>query len=344
MNKDNQILVTGGTGFIGSYLLRYLIREGYRRVRATRRKDSQLDLVAPVADQIEWFEGDILDVTFLEEAMRGVELVYHCAAIISFDPREAGLMMQVNVEGTANMVNAALNEGVRKLIHVSSVAAIGRSKDGETLTEKRIWQRSRFNTNYAISKVLGEQEAWRGLAEGLPVNIVNPSIVIGGGRWEEGPLQFFGLAWNNFPFYTPGASGFVDVRDVARFMVRLMDSSITGQRYILSAENMQYKTLMEKIAHYLNRRPPRYRLRRWMQQLYRWAAWLPARFGGYSPPVTLETVQLASSSFFFDNAKSIDQLNFNYLPFEETLASTCREFKEASTDNFSPRILPLIDA
>ena len=342
LNKETQILVTGGTGFIGSYLLRYLVREGYRGVRAVRRPGSDMRLVEPVADQIDWVEGDLRDIFFLEESMHAVETIIHCAAKLSFQPGEEKEMMQVNVQGTANVVNAALHTGVEKLLHVSSVEAVGRSKDGETLRENSRWQRSRLNTPYAISKFLGEQEAWRGMAEGLTVNVVNPAVVLGAGRWEEGPLQFFRLTWNNFPFYPSGAAGFVDVRDVARFMVRLLERDISGERFLLSAENMSYRSLMERLAHYLDRRPPSIRLAPWMQGLAWRFAWLKRQLGAPPSPITRETTRIASSTFFVDPAKSRTALDFDYLPIEETLAATAQRFREAAANGFSPRLLPLV--
>ncbi len=342
LNTDKQILVTGGTGFIGSYLLRYLVQEGCRHIRAVRRTGSDLSLVAPVADAIEWVEGDVRDVFFLEDCMQDARLVFHCAAKLSFHSAEVKEMMQINVEGTANVVNAALHTGVEKLLHVSSVEAIGRSRDGETLTESNIWQRSRFHTNYALSKFLGEQEVWRGVAEGLTANVVNPAVVIGGGRWEEGPLQFFRLVWDNFPFYPAGGSGFVDVRDVTRFMVRLMESDISGERFLLSADNMSYRALMERLAHYLDRRPPSIRLHPWMQALGWRLAWLQRLLGSRSLPLTRETARIASSTFFIDPAKSRAALDFDYLPIEETLAAAAQRFREAVQDDFAPRLLPLV--
>jgi len=342
LNRDDQIFVTGGTGFIGSYLLRYLVREGYRNIRAVRRAGSDMTLAAPVADKVEWVKGDIRDIFFLEDGMQNARWVFHCAAQLSFQPREVKEMMQINVEGTANVVNTALFAGVEKLVHVSSIEAVGRSKNGATLRENNIWQRSRFNTNYAVSKFLGEQEVWRAAAEGLTTAVVNPAVVLGGGRWEDGPLQFFRLAWNNFPLYPAGASGFVDVRDVARFMVHLMESQINGERFLLSAENMSYQLLMERLAHYLDRRPPGICLQPWMQGLAWRLSWLQRRLSSRPSPITRETALIASSTFFIDPSKSRSALDFDYLPIEETLAATAQRFREAAQNDFAPRLLPLV--
>lgn len=341
MDHNERIFVTGGTGFVGSYLLRLLLARGYTRIRALRRPSSSLDLLGTAAEQIEWIEGDILNYEDIEAAFEGVDQVYHCAAKISFDSRDTRQMFKVNVEGTANVVNAALYRGIGKLVHVSSIAAIGRSREGGTLTERSKWERSRLNTNYAISKFQSEQEVWRGIAEGLNAAIINPSVILGSGRWDEGPQKFFGLAWKEFPFYGTGITGFVDVRDVVRFMVRLMESKISSERYILSAENLSYGEVMTLMASALDRRPPTIAIRPWIQQIAWRLNWLVARLTGRRPLITKETALNAGRQFFFDNSKSIRDFNFSYTPISETIADTCRQFIEASQKDFTPMVLPV---
>ncbi|MFN7118485.1 MAG: NAD-dependent epimerase/dehydratase family protein [Saprospiraceae bacterium] len=340
--KNKQILVTGGTGFLGSYLLRYLVREGYTRVRALRRATSKMDLVTEVADQIEWVEGDVLDIFALEDAMQEVQQVYHCAAVVSFDPRDYDQMRQVNVEGTANVVNAALAAGIEKLVHVSSIAAIGRVKNQPIVNEQTKWERSNHNSEYAISKYLSENEVWRGMVEGLNVAVVNPSVILGSGRWEEGPLKFFKVVWNNFPFYTKGTTGFVDVRDVARFMLLLMESDISGERYILNSENLTYQTILNEIALHLNKKPPSILVNPFIQQVAWRVEALRAQLFGGRPLVTRETAATSLRSYYFQNDKSRTDFDFEYTPIRQTIAEACRQFREAATDGFSSRILPLI--
>ncbi|HMN89029.1 MAG TPA: NAD-dependent epimerase/dehydratase family protein [Saprospiraceae bacterium] len=342
-SKNKQILVTGGTGFLGSYLLRYLLREGYTQVRALRRSNSRMDLVADIADQIAWVEGDLLDIFALEKAMQNVQQLYHCAAIVSFDPRDRNQMRQVNVEGTANVVNAALHAGIAKMVHVSSVAAIGRRKNTDIVTEQSRWERSNYNSEYAISKYLSENEVWRGMVEGLPVAVVNPSIIIGSGRWHEGPQQLFRLVWNNFPFYTTGVSGFVDVRDVARFMIQLMESNITNERYILNTENLRFQTVMNEIAAHLQRKPPRIRVTPLIQQIAWRVEWLRTLLSGRRPLITREVANHATRSFYYQNGKSLtDFPNFEYTPIQQTIAETCSQFRQAAEADFNTTTLPLL--
>ncbi|MDX1942159.1 MAG: NAD-dependent epimerase/dehydratase family protein [Saprospiraceae bacterium] len=340
--KDKQILVTGSTGFLGSYLLRYLVHEGYIRIRALKRADSHMDLVADIKSQIEWIKCDMLDIIGLEDAMQGVQQVYHCAAVVAFDAREFERMRKVNVDGTANVINAALHAKVEKFVHVSSIAAIGRTKGSNIVNEATKWERNNFNSEYAISKYLSENEAWRGLAEGLNVAIVNPSVILGAGRWDDGPLKFFKLVWKNFPFYTKSTSGFVDVRDVARFMVHLMESDKTGERYILNAENLTYQAIMNEIATNLNKKRPRIEVTPFIQQLAWRADWLRSRLLGKKPFITREVARLAMRSFEYENKKSLSQFDFEYTPIRQTIAETSRQFREAAENGFESKVLPLV--
>lgn len=311
-------------------------------MRALRRTTSQMDLVEEVIDKIDWVEGDVLDIFSLEEAMQEVQQVYHCAAMVSFDPRDYEQMRRVNVEGTANVINAALAAEVEKLVHVSSTAAIGRMKNQPVVSEATKWERSNYNSEYAISKYLAENEVWRGMVEGLKVAVVNPSVILGSGRWDEGPLQFFKMGWNNFPFYTKGTAGFVDVRDVARFMLQLMESDIAGERYILSGESLTYQTIMNEIAIHLNKKPPTIQINPLLQQIAWRVEWLRSRILGSRPFITKETAGHSLRSFFYQNDKSRADFNFEYTPIRQTIAETSLQFKEAAEKGFESKTLPLI--
>ncbi len=335
-------MVTGGTGFLGSYLLRYLVRDGYTNVRALRRPESSWEMVADVKEQIEWINVDILDLADLDEAMEGIERVFHCAAQVSFDPRDRESMYRTNQEGTANIVNLCLYHGVQKLVHVSSIAAIGRDEKNPIVTEKTKWQRSEFNTHYAISKYLAEQEVWRGMAEGLTVGIVNPSVILGSGPWKSGPLQLFGLIWKSFPFYPLGQSGFVDVRDVAKSMIRLMERDIENERLIINGENRSFRDIMETIAHALQCKAPSRYLPVWLQQILWRLEWLRSLLTGHRPLITRESVMLSGGNFEFDNQKSKALLDMVYTPIDETIAATARQYMKAQQRNSSSDCLPLI--
>jgi dihydroflavonol-4-reductase len=339
--KDTPIFITGATGFAGSYLLRYLFQRGYNNIRALRRPGSAMDLAAEAAGQVEWIEGDVLDPVLLEEAMQGVSQVYHCAALVSFDQRHRQQMMAVNVQGTANVVNAALYVGIDKLVHLSSISALGRTRNGATLDENAQWQRGGLNTNYAISKFLGEQEVWRGIAEGLCAAIVNPSIILGSGRWQEGTPLIFKTVANGYPFYPSGTTNLVDVRDVARFTAMLMESEVRGQRFILSAESWRYKQLLETIAAELGAAPPRFKANAFLLGIAWRAAWVQARLTGKQPLLTRETVMNAGLTYYYNNRKSIEQFDFQYTPVQQVIAETARQYLEAQREESLPaRVLP----
>ena len=341
--RNEPILITGATGFVGSYLLRYLLHEGYRDLRAIRRKSSSTALLGPAADKVEWAEGDIVDPVFVEEAMSGIKKVFHCAAVVSFSPRQASQMMRTNGEGSANIVNAALYEGIDKLLHVSSIATLGGVRNGLKLSEKDIWQRSRFNTQYGVSKYMAEQEVWRGMAEGLSVGIVNPSIILGSGKWDEGTALIFKKASEGLSFYPEGATGFVDVRDVARFSVQLMESQIEGQRFILNAENQTYKWLLESICHHLSTTPPSLKATPLMQAVAWRLEWLRSRLTGKPQILTRETTSQSNYTFSYENARSLQAFPFTYHPIVDTIAATCEQLLQARREGFAPKVLPFQD-
>lgn len=339
MKKDALVLVTGGTGFVGSYLLRLLAQRGWR-VRALRRPDSPMDLVQDLAAQVEWFEADVTDIVALEDAFEGVTHVCHCAAMVSFHPRDKRRMMQVNVEGTANIVNLALDFGVKKLVHVSSIAAIGRTKERPDLDEQSKWVTSKNNSQYAISKYLGEQEAWRGHFEGLPTAIVNPAIILGSGFWDSGSARFFKQLDAGLPFWPIGRSGFVDVRDVAQFMLLLLEGDVVGERFILNAQNMPYRDFFNQIAQALGRKPPRIRVAPWLSEVAWRVEWLKEKLLGVPPIVTKESARSSVSQFRYDNQKSLGLSGFSYRPLADTVRETAAQYLMAKSSGAKSGVLP----
>ena len=339
MTNDAKVLITGGTGFVGSYLLRLLVREGWR-VRALRRSASPMHLVQEVADQVEWAEADVTDVGALEDAFEGVTHVCHCAAMVSFHPRDRRRMMQVNVEGTANVVNLALDFGVKKLVHVSSIAALGRTKERPELDEHSKWAASKRNTQYAISKYMSEQEAWRGHFEGLPTAIVNPAIVLGSGFWDTGSARFFRQVDAGLPFWPTGCSGFVDVRDVARFMLLLLEGDTVGERFILNAQNMAYRDFFSMMAHDLGKKPPSIRVAPWLGEVAWRVEWMKEKLLGMAPIVTKESARSSVSQFRYANQKSLTVPGFAYRPVEETVRETAAQFLTSKAAGAKAGVLP----
>lgn len=340
MDKNTSlVLVTGGTGFLGSYLIRLLVKNGYK-VRALRRRESHMDLVQEAADRVEWVDAGVTDIVALEDAFRGVTHVMHCAAISSFHPRDAQRLKNINVDGTSNMVNLALDFGIQKFIHVSSIAALGRSKERPRLDEASKWVQSKGNTRYAISKYLSEQEVWRAHAEGLAVAIVNPSVILGSGFWNAGSPRFFSQIDEGLKFWPVGRGGFVDVRDVAQFMLHLLESDITGERYILNAENASFKELFELIANALGKKMPPIKVTPLLAEVAWRTEWLKEKLLGVEPVVTKESARNSVSSFYYENAKSLSVFNFNYRPLEETVRETAAQFLEAKKEGRQAKVLP----
>lgn len=324
-------MVTGATGLLGSNLVRYLLQCGYTRIRVLYQPQSSTRLLSDCADRIEWVEGDVLDIATLDRALQGVQWVFHCAGVVSFDARKAGLLKDVNVDGTANVVNACLESRVESLLHVSSIAAIGRTRPGQEISERSKWERSPLNTRYGISKFLGELEVWRGIEEGLSAVIINPAIILGGGDWMRGPARFFQMIDGGFSFYPLGATDLVGVRDVVKAMVMLMEQGIRSERFIVSAGKMSYRNFFEKVADALGKPAPHHAIAPWMQYILAGLSWLKSRFSGEESLITSETIHQSALEYTYDNKKLINTLQFEYTPLAETIKETAREFMKAKT-------------
>ncbi len=335
------ILVTGGTGFLGSYLLRQLLASGYSRITALRRSSSSMKYVADIQDRIQWRDGDLTDIPSLEEAIRGKDLVYHVAALVSMNPREEFRMKKVNAEGTANLANLSLTHGVDKFLHVSSVAVLGPPGEDGWVSEGHPWDEFLPVTAYGRTKYRGELEVWRAMAEGLNAVIVNPSTVLGSGDWDDPSLTFFRLGHQGTLFYPSGTGGFVDVRDASRFMVELMESDVSGDRMIINGENLPYRDLMTQIANAFGKRPPSMQIGKSVQRLYSWWDALQARLTGQPHIVTSDTVRLAGSHTYYDNSKGVEALSFRYRPISQTVRESCALFQKYRNLDSEVPILPL---
>ena len=341
MDFNKKILVTGGTGFLGSYLLRYLVQQGYNNIIATKRKSSRMDLVQPVVDKITWVNCDILDVVGLEKAMQGVQQIYHTAAVVSFAPKQRKKMNQVNIEGTANIVNLALDSQVEKLVYVSSIAALGRRKRLQNINEKTKWERSDYNSAYGISKYLAEQEVWRGVAEGLSASIINPAVIMGAGFWKEGTSALFNKMYKGNKFYGTGGNGFVDVRDVSRLMIQLMESDVVGERFIVNGENWDFQKLFNQIADALKVSQPNIALTPFLGGLAWRAEWFRSKISGNAPIVTKETVANSFRTWIYENQKSLKTFDFKYTPLEQTIQETGKSFLQSIPNGQNFAYLPL---
>jgi nucleoside-diphosphate-sugar epimerase len=319
------VLVTGASGLLGSELVKQLLAAG-KHVRAMYHRTKAVDLDHPNLEQV---QGDILDVTGLGEIMKGVDELYHCAGLVSFTPGNAQQLYKINVEGTSNIVNAALDEGIKKMLHVSSVASLGRMRENELVHEGMQWTKATSNSKYGHSKYLGELEVWRGIAEGLDAVIVNPTVILGAGNWNDGSTEIFKSAYNEFPWYTDGISGFVDVRDVAKAMILLMGSGIVAERFIISAENTGYHDVFNMIAGAFNKKPPSRKVTPFLAGLIWRLHAIKYKFAGTIPLVTKETAATAMAKVNFDNSKLKKYLpSFAYHTISTTINETCAALQQ----------------
>lgn len=329
-----KVLLTGATGFLGAYMLRELLQKGYQ-VRAIRRESSPMHLVEAVENQVEWVTADLLDLSSIEEAMEGIEQVYHAAAIVSFNPKDAERMIHANSEGTANIVNTALSMGVEKMLHVSSIAALGRKENQGRMDESAQWENNRLNSSYAISKFKAECEVWRAVQEGLNATIINPSMIMGAGFWHSGTAKMFTQINKGLRFCPKGGNGFVDVRDVAKIAVQLTESEISGQRFIISAENLTYKALFTMIAKALEKQPPRIQMPDWGVALLWRLEKIRAHILGVEPLITSELANSLQLISEYDNQKIIKALSYKFLPMSQTIAQTAMLFKQSKEESTS---------
>lgn len=313
---------------VGAHLLLHLvekeepIRAIYRNLASVEKTKSlfQLFQKADLFTKIEWVEADITDIPSLETAYQNVNYVYHCAALISYDPNDEESLRKINIEGTANIVNFCIDYKIKKLCYVSSIAALGDLTPTEvTLTETTEWNPEISHSDYAISKYGAEIEVWRGQQEGLDVVIVNPGVIFGAGFWNQGSGLFFSSIQKGFPFYTMGSTGFVSVADVVKIMMQLMNSDLTGERYTLIAENITYKDLFFLLADALNTKRPFFEAKRWHLSLMWRLDWLFSFFFRTRRKLSKDGANSLLRSRKISNQKIKNALNFEFQSIETVI-------------------------
>jgi nucleoside-diphosphate-sugar epimerase len=326
------ILVTGGTGLLGSHLIHTLALAGHK-VRASYRDKKRIQKVqalfafyktsSEIFSSIDWVECDVLDVVTLEEVMTGCDEVYHCAAMVSFQKKDYQTMLRINKYGTANVVNVALSLGVKRFVHVSSTAAVGKTPLDQTgyrtVVETNKWIADDNHSGYAISKYLSENEVWRGIEEGLNAVIINPSVIIGPGDWNESSLSIFRTLANGLKFYTLGANAFVDVRDVVFAMTHLIERpEAFKQRYLCTGTNVTFKQLFDVIAKQMNKKVPFLVAKSFLSGLAWRVSWLLCLVTG-NQTVTKESASSAQAKVTYDSSKLKKVLDFEFRSLEETV-------------------------
>ncbi len=333
------ILVTGGTGLVGSHLLFDLAKKG-ESIRALKRENSSLldvrecfsyytDSADELFDKIEWVNGDMLDIESLENALEGITKVYHCAAIVSFKKTDKAKIKRINVEGTRNLVNTCLDHKIQKLCFVSSVAALGTPEEkDEIVSETTPWSPEDKRSDYSMSKFNSELEVWRGIEEGLDAVIVNPSIILGPGHWHKGSSLLFTSVAKGMKYFTRGITGYVDVRDVSKAMIQLMNSDIKNQRFLLNSDNCSYEFIFKTIAKALNLpEPNKYATPLLTRTAWR-LAYLKKIFLFKEPSFTRATARSSHNRTYYSNQKIKETLDFKFIDIKKSIEDTVKYFPQ----------------
>lgn len=321
------VFVTGGTGFLGAYIIKNLVEKNIP-VRALCRSVRLPHFIpAAVFEKVEWVQGDVLDVVLLHDALQGMDGVIHAAAVVSYNAADRRQMYQTNVDGTANMVNAAIEAGVKRFVHISSIAALGRSAKAEKITEEHAWEENKTNTHYGITKHLAEMEVWRGFAEGLQGAMLNPSMILGFGNWDETSCVLFKNVYDGFPWYTTGVNGFVGVEDVAEAAVQLLQSTVHQKRLIASAANCTFQAIFDAIAKGLGKKGPHLKATPFLAELAWRTERLKAVFTGSNPVLSKESARVAQLKTSYDNSALLQALpQFSFTPVQQVIEEACARY------------------
>lgn len=320
------VLVTGGTGLVGAHLLLHLIENGesvraiYRNLDAIQKSKDLFSLYKKEAlfEKIDWIQADIIDVPSLEIAFENIEYVYHCAALISFNPKDEDVLRKTNIEGTANIVNFCIANDVKKLCYLSSISALGDLKENEKIiTEEAEWNPEKPHSDYAISKYGAEMEIWRGQQEGLQTVIVNPGVILGPGFWEQGSGLLFKKVANGLSFYTKGKTGFVAVPDVVRMTVELMKNGYSNDRFTLVAENITFQDLLNCIADSLKAKRPSIHASPFMVTLAYKIDWFLSNVLGQKRKLDRATARASYTENRYSNEKIKSTLQTEFLDIHQ---------------------------
>ncbi|NNF34246.1 MAG: NAD-dependent epimerase/dehydratase family protein [Saprospiraceae bacterium] len=335
MENNSHILVTGATGFIGSYLVRQLLKEGHQSITCLKREGSDTGTIEDIYDQVKWETVDLLESDNLFDIIKDHEYVFHCAAMVSFDPAMRDEMFRANVEGTGNVVNGCIEASVTRLIYVSSVAALGRDPKIKVINEEVEWSESNLNNDYGKSKMLAEMEVWRASAEGLDVVIANPSLVLGVGDWNRSSLQIFTRIYKGIKFYPSGGNGVVDVRDVVDGLVRMGHTDSINQRFILTGANISYGDFFSMIAKGLGVSPPSRPLPEWLGKMAPLLEKIRSLILFRPPIITRSSLRTLNHISKYDNSKSINTLGMKYRSIEDTVSDCAIAYLSGSQDPLS---------
>jgi dihydroflavonol-4-reductase len=320
------VLVTGATGLVGAHLALHLIENGesvraiYRNLESIQKTAALFSLYKkdPLFEKIDWIQADIIDVPSLQIAFENVEYVYHCAALISFDPKDEDLLRKTNIEGTANIVNFCIAKAVKKLCFVSTIASLGDLKENEKIiTEAAEWNPEKQHSDYAISKYGAEMEIWRGQQEGLKSVIINPGVIIGPGFWDQGSGLLFKKVAKGLSFYTKGVTGFIAVSDVVEVAVKLMKNGHSNDRFTLVAENLEFRDLLNSIADSLNVKRPSFHASPLLVNILYRIDWFISNILGRKRKLDRATAKASYAENWYSNEKIKTTLSQEFLDIHQ---------------------------
>jgi len=317
-----RILVTGGSGLLGSYLIRWFLQKGYSNITATYHQTRET-IPEDIRDGVIWLPLALPDKQACTDVTKGQDWVIHAAGYVSYTPADKYKLLDINQTGTEQMVNACIDQNVSHFIYVGSIGALGRETDHLTLNEKSEWVENAWSTSYGLSKYLGELEVWRAAAEGLKVSVVLPSIILGSGDWDRSSLQMIKRIVSSPGYYPTGQTGFVDVRDVTAFIGLLLEKSIVGERWLLSGSSTPYGEIYKSVARHLGMEKTFKPAPKWLANLMLRSSHL---FKGKG--IGLEVLKHTYGTFSFDASKSLTVENFSYRSLEESLRDIAAGYRQ----------------
>lgn len=325
------ILITGATGLLGSWIAKDLAEQGFR-IRAQKRASSQIPALLKGSANIELVDGDILDPLQMEKLLEGVDIVIHSAAVVSFRPSERKKMYEANILGTEILVDLALDKGIDYFLHISSVAAVGRSIQTRLMNEETPWEDNALTSHYSRTKFLAEKEVWRAFSEGLRGSIINPSVILGPAPWERSSAKLLGYVWKKRKFFPGGSLNVVDVRDVSLAIKILLEKNIHGQRFILNSGKIDYASFFRDVAKRFNVPAPSIQLNKGVLKAARIPENILTKIIGKDPLLTREMINNSFSSHEFSAEKFKKSFGFTFIPIDESIEWACRKMMELNVD------------
>lgn len=327
---NEKILVTGGSGLLGAYLIRWFRQKGYTNITATYQRSAEA-IPNDIRQGIQWQQLTLPDKMASMEIVKGQDWVIHAAGLVSYHIRDKYSLLDINKTGTEEIVNACLIHDIKHLVYIGSIGALGRETDHVTLNESSPWLQTEFSTGYGLSKYLGELEVWRGAGEGLNVSVVLPSVILGAGDWYKSSLQLIDRIVHKLPFYPAGQTGYVDVRDIVMFVDLLLEKNMWGERWLLSGKNMKYKEVYEKLAGYLE-------MEKRFRPAPKWLAKVIMQSGNLFNGKTMgvDVINQAYGTFTYDSLKSQKVGGFRYRDMDLTLKEVADAYRKKSEDPVLP--------